>query len=301
MYKKLLVPLDGSKTAENVLPYARALAGVLKVPVELLEVVDISVITQRAAADEARYLGVLIAEGERSGRDYLKEIAATFSEIEAQCTVARGRPGEVIVECAAVDKNTLITMATHGRSGVNRWLMGSVAEKVLRGTSNPLFLVRAREEPTVSNSVAAMKSVIVPLDGSELAEAVLPAVTEIAKLLALAVVLFRAYELPASAYYGNEDYLPNYDALKKEVEAEARAYLDAKVAVLKKSGLDDVCAVSIEGSGADEIIRYAQQHPHSLVAMCTHGRSGVKRWVLGSVTEKVVRHSDDPVLVVHGA
>jgi nucleotide-binding universal stress UspA family protein len=207
----------------------------------------------------------------------------------------------VIIERASADKNTLIAMATHGRSGVNRWLMGSVAEKVLRGTSNPLFLVRAREGETLTNRAMAMHSVIVPLDGSALAETVLPAAIEVAKLLSLAVVLFRAYELPASAYYGNEDYLPNYDALKKEVEKEARTYLDAKVAALKAAGLPNVSAVLIEGLGADEIIDYAQKNAESLIAMCTHGRSGVKRWVLGSVTEKVVRHTDAPVLVVHGA
>lgn len=301
MYKKLLVPLDGSKTAEKALPFARALGSALKIPVELLEVVDISAMSLHVAADKARYLDVLIAEGENSAKAYLKEIAATFAGVEVSCTVERGRPGEVIIERAAAVNDTLVTMATHGRSGVNRWLMGSVAEKVLRGATTPLFLVRAGEEANGRAGAAALKSVIVALDGSELAERVLPVITEVARLLDLAVVLFRAYELPASAYYGSEDYLPNYDALKKEVEEEARRYLDEKVAALKGRGLEKVSAVLVEGAGADEIIRYAHEHPDTLVAMCTHGRSGVKRWVLGSVTEKVVRHSDDPVLVVHAA
>jgi len=73
------------------------------------------------------------------------------------------------------------------------------------------------------------------------------------------------------------------------------------VEALKAMGLAKVSSVVLEGSGADEIIHFAQTHPDSLVAMCTHGRSGVKRWVLGSVTEKVVRHSGDPVLVVRAA
>jgi len=301
MYKKLLVPLDGSKTAERVLPFARALGGALKIPVELLEVIDLSTMSLHVAADKARYLDVLIAESENSAKEYLKEIAATFPGIEVTYTVKRGGPGDVIIERAAANQDTLITMATHGRSGVSRWLMGSVAEKVLRGATTPLFLVRAGDEESVSSGAAALKSVIVALDGSELAEKVLPVVTEVAKLLNLSVVLFRAYELPASAYYGSEDYLPNYDALKKEVAEDARKYLDEKVAALKGRGLPNVSAVLVEGAGADEIIRYAHDHPDTLVAMCTHGRSGVKRWVLGSVTEKVVRHSDDPVLVVHAA
>lgn len=89
-------------------------------------------------------------------------------------------------------------MATHGRSGVERWLLGSVAEKVLRGAINPLLLIRATKEAK-SEGEASPGSVIVPLDGSELAEQVLPSVVELAKQLALEVVLFRAYTIPISA------------------------------------------------------------------------------------------------------
>ena len=86
-------------------------------------------------------------------------------------------------------------MATHGRSGLNRFLLGSVAEKVLRGTVNPLLLVRATGEAK-SDGEATLKSIIVPLDGSELAESVLPMVAGVAKKLDLEVVLFRAYHIP---------------------------------------------------------------------------------------------------------
>jgi nucleotide-binding universal stress UspA family protein len=112
--------------------------------------------------------------------------------------------------------------------------------------------------------------------------------------------LFRVFELPAKAYYGGEDYLPDYEALTNQVKAEAQAYLDARVAALKEKGLARVSSLLREGLAAEEIIRCAREHPDSLVAMCTHGRSGLKRWVLGSVTEKVVRHSGDPVLVMRG-
>jgi nucleotide-binding universal stress UspA family protein len=252
------------------------------------------------AADKARYLDALIIQGERSSGAYLNEIAARFANLTVNCTVDKGRPADVIIERAAGDKGTLITMATHGRTGIDRWLLGSVAEKVLRGTVNPLFLVRGNEEGA-TDGVRAMRSVIVPLDGSELAESVLPTVVAVAKVLDLEVVLCRVYELPASAYYGAEDYLPDYDALKKQVRDETSSYLDQQTEALKKAGLGKISSVVLEGSGADEIIHYAQTHPDSLVAMCTHGRSGVKRWVLGSVTEKVVRHSGDPVLVVRSA
>ena len=298
MFTKILIPLDGSKVAERVLPFAQMLAGALKLPVELLEVVDISVMTAHIAADKARYVDKMIAEGERFSREYLDKTAATFSGLEVSCTVQRGRAADVITERANTHPRTLIAMATHGRSGVNRWLLGSVAEKVLRGTKSPLFLVRAAFGDNVPTAVS-LKTIVVPLDGSELAEAVLPTVTEVAKALNLEVVLCRAYELAASAYYGSEAYLPNYEEMTQQVRAEAEAYLREKAEALKGAGLAKVSAVVVEGSGAEQIIRYAREHHEALVAMSTHGRSGVGRWVLGSVTEKVVRHSDDPVLVVH--
>jgi nucleotide-binding universal stress UspA family protein len=296
----MLIPLDGSKTAEKVLPLARILAGTLKLPIEFLQVVDISAATAHIAADKARYLDTIIAEAETSGRDYLTVLAANFAGMPVTCTVERGKAADVIIERASAEKGTLIAMATHGRSGINRWMMGSVAEKVLRGTSTPLFLVRANETE-MGDGAATIKSIVVPLDGSVLAESVLPTVVEVAKTLELEVVLCRAYELAASAYYGSEDYLPNYDEMLREIKDEAESYLAKQVESLKASGLAKVSSVVLEGSGAEEIIRYTHEHPDALVAMCTHGRSGVSRWVLGSVAERVVRHSDDPVLVVHAA
>jgi nucleotide-binding universal stress UspA family protein len=297
MFTKILIPLDGSKVAERVLPFAQILAGALKLPVELLEVVDISAMTAHIANDKARYLDKMITEGERYSREYLEKTAAKFSGSQVSCTVQRGHAADLITERASAESNTLIAMATHGRSGVNRWLLGSVAEKVLRGTKSPLFLVRAAFDN--APTAVSLKTIVVPLDGSELAEAVLPTVTEVAKALNLEVVLCRAYELAASAYYGSEAYLPNYEEMTQQVRAEAEDYLREKAEALKGAGLAKVSVVVVEGSGAEQIIRYAREHHDALVAMSTHGRSGIGRWVLGSVTEKVVRHSDDPVLVVH--
>ncbi len=140
-----------------------------------------------------------------------------------------------------------------------------------------------------------------PLDGSELAESVLPTVCEVAKKLDLEIVLCRAYELAATAYYGSEDYLPNYDEMLRDLREEVEGYLKKKAEALKASGLTKVTWVALAGSDAEEIVRYANKLPDALVAMCTHGRSGAARWALGSVTEKVVRHAEEPVLVVHAA
>src|SRR4029450_182755 len=300
MYTRMLIPLDGSKTAENVLPYGRILARTFQIPVELMEVLDIAGMASHVAAEKARRLDTVVTEGERSSEQYLKKIASSFSGVNVGCTVERGRPEDVIVEKAAADKTTLIAMATHGRSGMSRWLLGSIAEKVLRAATNPLLLVRASEE-ALTEGEAVLRSIIVPLDGSELAESVLPTAVKFARWLNVGMVLFRAYELPASAYYGRENYLPNYEELKNRVKEQAQDYLDKRIEAIKAEGAPRVSSVLIEGSGPNEIIDYARKTPNALITMCTHGRSGVKRWVLGRVTEKGGRHSGEPSLVMRGS
>ena len=297
MYSKILIPLDGSKTAEKVLPYARHLAGKFKIPVELLAVIDIAEIATHITAEKARFLDGMIEEGMRTSETYLRGVAATFGGAAVKCTVDKGRADEAIVEKGESDTAMLIAMATHGRSGLNRFLLGSVAEKVLRGAANPLLLVRATEEAK-SDGEADFKTVIVPLDGSELAESVLPMVAGAAKKLGLEVILFRAYHIPYNAYAGDDGYYAvNYDDLIAAVRDEALEYLDKKVAEVKKLGVEKVSLIAKEGFAGDEIIALGRKTPAGLIAMCSHGRSGVKRWVLGSVTENVVRHTINPVLV----
>jgi nucleotide-binding universal stress UspA family protein len=298
MYSKILIPLDGSKTAERVLPYARYLTGKFSVPVELLAVIDIAEMATHMAAERARFLDTMIEDSVRHSASYLRLIADTFPGINVTCTVEKARAEEAIIERAAADKGTLITMATHGRSGLNRFLLGSVAEKVLRGSANPLLLVRAADEGT-SAAEAAFKKVIVPLDGSPLAESVLPVVADVAKKLDLAVLLFRAYHIPYNAYAGEEGYYAgNYDDLIAGVRNEANEYLEKKVAEVQKLGVEKVTFEIKEGFAGDEIITMAHETPDGLIAMCSHGRSGVRRWVLGSVAETVVRHGRHPVLVL---
>ena len=298
MYTGMLIPLDGSKTAEKVLPYARYLAGRLKMPVELLAVIDIAELAAQVSPEKARFLDTVINDGERQSKEYLSRIAATFPGRRIKCTIEKGRAGDAIIGRGEADTGMLIAMGTHGRSGINRWLLGSVAEKVLRGTTNPLLLVRATDEAK-SEGEATLKSVLVPLDGSEIAAGVLPMVAGLANKLGLDVELFRAFNIPYSVYGTGDGYNAiNIEELIAEVGNEAREHLEKKSAELKKLGVAKVTCTTKEGFGPDEIISLGRKTPDNFIAMCSHGRSGVKRWVLGSVTETVVRHSEDPILIV---
>ncbi|HEU4637447.1 MAG TPA: universal stress protein [Candidatus Binatia bacterium] len=297
MYEAILVPLDGSKTAEKVLPYARYLAGKFKVPVELLAVVDVVEIASHMTSEKVHFLDTIIEDAVQHSTTYLRGVATTIAGTNVRCSVEKGRAEDTIIEKAATDKTMLITMATHGRSGLNRFLLGSIAEKVLRGTVNPLLLIRAGDEK--SQGEAMLKSIIVPLDGSELAEAVLPIVADMAKKLDLEIELFRTYHVPYNVYSGDEGlYAVNYEELLAGLRDEAAEYLEKKAADLKRLGVAKVQCITKEGLAADEIISLGRKTPDNLIAMSSHGRSGVRRWVLGSVTELVVRHSGDPVLVI---
>jgi nucleotide-binding universal stress UspA family protein len=299
MYSKIVVPLDGSPAAECALPLVRTLARRLTLPVTLFGVIDLREISRDVtAADGLLFLDGMVAQESRRMADYVNKMAESLGAVALTAPSDKGA-AETIVETAAADKNSLIVMATHGRSGLNRFLLGSTAEKVLRASDNPVLLVKATET-AVGAGEAALTSIVVPLDGSELAERVLPAVTELAQKLDLEVILMRAYAIPYGAYSAGEGFYDpvHLETLLTMVKQEAFEYLETKVAELQRQGLSKVSFVAKEGLSADEIIKLARETPANLVAMSSHGRSGVKRLVLGSVTETVVRHSGDPVLVL---
>ena len=300
MFSRMLIPLDGSKTAEKVLPYARRLATVSPVTVELLGVVEITDIAGDIASNEAPYAEALIREAVRNSTEYLESLAKTFRNGKVRCNVEQGLPEDIIIAAAAADEGTLIAMATHGRSGMSRWLLGSVTEKVLRGTVNPLLVVRAPGD-SKTDGEAVLSSVIVPLDGSEIAEAVLSPVAALAKALDLQVILVRVYSLPLATYGGDDYYVPDYLELKDQIKDAAEGYLNSRASSLRAQGVAEVSTVVTEGSAADAIISLARKTPNNLVALSPYGRSGLQRWVLDSVTEKVVRHCEDPVLILRGA
>ena len=292
IYKKLLVPLDGSPVSETILPYARSFAKSLKVPVELLHVIDPNVFkllestpTQR---DEAE------AETRKSSVAYLQGRAETFSSIpDCECLVMVGDPAKVIID-RATNSGAMIAMASHGRSGPQRWLLGSVAHKVASAASNPLLLVRATER-TQTEGDADLKSVFVPLDGSKLAETALPHAAELAKELLIELIVLRVYDLSEHRRYLPR---PRVNQIAEELKREAKDYVESIIRRLEAQGLEELSYQLLEGNPAVEILGIAQRTPNSLVAITTRGRTGSKRWLLGSVTEHVTGHARGPILII---
>ena len=298
MYSKILVPLDASRLSETALPFARFMADGLKIPVELLRVIDFKVTEASCAPEHGRYLDVVASEMKDEGLNYLRTIAKSFADASAvRCSTQIGEPAEVIVDRAEAQPDTLVIMSTHGRSGAQRWLLGSVADKVLHATASPLVLVRAKDSGKAIAGGAMLTTLLVPLDGPGLSELVLPHVTALARTLNLEVVVVRAPFVPVSAYAASE-YEASFQEVAKARLDECRKYLNEKVEQLQASGIGKVSYVLLNGDAASEIIDMARTTPNNLVAMSTHGNSGIGRWLLGSVTDRVVRYSGDPVLVI---
>ncbi len=143
MYKNILIPLDGSKTAESVLPYARACAGKLGANVELLAVADVIDLARTVSAADGLYLDQILEDETHRLSDYLAQVAKSFTGVTVQPRLETGNAADAIIDTAVADKGTLVMVATHGRSGVRRWVLGGVTETVVRHSGDPVLIVRA--------------------------------------------------------------------------------------------------------------------------------------------------------------
>jgi len=293
MYRTLLVPLDGSVYGERALPMATALARHLSAQLVLVRAASATVFPG-ADATEAQVQAV----GEAT--TYLEALASGMADrgLNVEVAVPFGdAAGEILVEIG-VHRADLVVISTHGRSGLGRWFYGSVAEQVLHRSPVPVLLVHPVGEATALAPELAHASFLVPLDGSAFAEAALPHAAALARAFGATILLLRAYELPTAAYpYGEVGSLPRS---AEELQQEATSYLDEVAMRLRRDGL--AVQTAVREGWPPKIIAY--QGPAlgpSLIVMATHGRTGIKRLLLGSVALEVVRRSLLPVMLIRPA
>ena len=311
MYDRILVPLDGSKTSESVLPYVRTLAARWQVPVELLHAIDPEALAGPLPAglmeppgsperedsylsDDAQAAHALAASGQ-----YLQSVADGFvgGSTGVTCTATPGKPADVIVAASETTPKTLVAMSTHGRTGIGRWVMGSITDKVLRALNVPLLLVRG-SEGWPSHVRAMIDRVLVPLDGSESSEAAMAPAVEMASSLEVPLVLVRVVTPVMLDYAPSGESVAAPEEVLFVIEQEAKEYLERTAARAVSAGASDASTTLLHGFAATQLLDLAEQFPHGILAMSTHGRSGVGRWVLGSVSDHVVRHTSQPVLLI---
>ena len=289
IYKKLLVPLDGSKLGEISFPFAKDLAARLNLPITFLYV---------AVPKEKQF-----AQMHRAYVEWTADTIKHQSENSGCPIAARGEvvvsasPSGGILDYARKNQIDLIFLVTR------RCLEpGSVSDTVLRTSNIPVLLVRADSSARVSKR--SNMTIIVPLDGSKLAESILPHVEAIAKSRGsgtIDVILVGVCEAPSI----NSDYPEGMavsweDHVEQEVaqcQVGSKQYLSDIERRLRQAGIK-VKQETLVGRVADEIVDLAARTPSSLIAMSTHGRSGVGRWVYGSVAEKVLNGASSPILLV---
>ncbi|MBN1135318.1 MAG: universal stress protein [Anaerolineae bacterium] len=300
MKTRILVPLDGSPLAEQALPCAVTLARGMGAELVLLRAVWILPDILEILDESTVELNAVVDELEAEANSYLGALADQLREagLSAYSVVRRGPAAEAILDYAEQMNIDQIVMATHGYSGIKRWTHGSVAERVLQTARTPLFLVRASEQDLDSDwrQPVRCRRILVPLDGSPAAEQILPTAVTVAKAMSGDLILFQVPIVHVSGWMTGEWYLP-IQGMLDTAEGDAHLYLSTIAGRLMEQGLHVVTATG-SGSVADCIVEYAEANRIDLIAMCTHGRTGLARWALGSVADRVLRASSAPILLV---
>ena len=281
MFREMLVPTDGSECAGVAVGYAADLAGRFDATVHVLSVVDNRRVEHGPHYDECREDAAETTEtaADRLARD----------GVAVERAVGTGVPYEAITEYAAAEAVDLVVMGTRGRTGVDEYLLGSVTEKVVRRSDAPVLTVRTRDDGSVTYPY---DDVLVPTDGSEGAAAAVDPGVSIAgaydaTLHSLSVVDTRS--LGVDVRSGTV-----VDALEERAR-EAVAAVETRATDASVSDTE----TAVERGLPSECIRtYVVENDVGLVVMGTHGRSGISRYLLGSVAEKVARTSPVPVMTV---
>jgi nucleotide-binding universal stress UspA family protein len=302
METRILVPLDGSRLAEQALSCALTLGRGLPAELVLFRAVSIPSDVQEALDKADLKATPLMERLETDANEYLDAMSHLLAKTDLSLShaVRQGLAADAIVDYVEQMDIQLIVMASHGYTGIKRWTHGSVAERVLQSASVPVLLVRAQEG--VSKGLPAAcpcRRILVPLDGSEVAEQVLPVVTPIARALGCEMTLFQVPIAYASGSLMGEWYLPLQGSFEI-ADQDAQAYLDRLADDLRDQGIEASTATWV-GAVAESIIDYARVNDVDLIAMCTHGRTGLARWALGSVADRVLRAGDKPILLVRAS
>ena len=304
-FKKIIVPLDGTDNSEIALGFATGLATSLGAELVLLAVVDPHgvPIGEGAGPNVDRVEKREVEDQVDAAKHYLKarvsDTAARSQTLKVSQEVAIGKPAETIIEQAEKTGADMIAMATHRDRLIARGVLGSVTDTVLRTSPVPVLAVHPDGARAFEGNAGAPNVIIVPLDGSKLAEAAVPVALEIAELCSSELTFVRAVHLPAYAVSGPGAEFYDADFGVSGERKHAEEYLEKFVKQARDKGLKARAHAAL-GNSAARIIEECRRAEGALVIISSHGRGGFRRMVLGSVADKVVRASHHPTLVLRG-
>jgi len=300
MFERILVPLDGSPRAELILPQIARILRREDSEIILLRVVDIPEAVGRVS------MAILRQKELEEAQQYLHDLILRFGEKadKIHARVAEGWAAETILETARTEGATLVAMSTHGRTGLVRWAMGSVAEKVARASDVPLLLVRSFRrnskgdlEPLVPQELP-FRRILVPVDGSPTSMSVIGSAEKFAHLYESDILVLHVLPPvmpPGALLPGMEASFPI--TRPEPLPSDQDAITHQAAERFRHSGLK-VGRLTVEGEAATEILDLSLNRGVDLIALGTHGRSGLRRWALGSVAERVLRSTEVPLLLV---
>ncbi len=306
MLRSILVPLDGSPFGEQALPLALSIARRAGAVLQLVHVHRPVVEAYTEDLSLKHSLDLSIKKNESA---YLDLLADRLEAVDAVPVTQVLLQGDVAASLRTMANGTgvdLIVMTTHGRGGLDRLWLGSVADELVREVPAPLLLVRPKKGEADFEADPVLKHILLPLDGSALAEQMLKPAVALGSVMDADYTLLRAIQLPALMGYHWEGHgvgepaqsvLGEMDRQGNRLRQEARDYLDRVAGDLRARSLSVQTRVVVERQPAAAILDESAGSAFDLIALETHGRRGLSRLVLGSVADKVIRGAALPVLV----
>lgn len=290
MFDRILVPLDGSPESEKIRHWVVGIAAELQAAVDLLGIIDPSKL-KKSDADSPEEVERTVAQA------YLRTQADWFQErgVTVATHVATGDPAETIIDQSRELDSRLIAMVTQRKSAIMRGVLGSVSDRVLHSTGVPIMLARPGDVVGFEDGAGLPRIVIVPLDGSDFSEGAIPFAEALASH-AEGELLFVSGTAPNSSY---ASYALADPAMSIEDEGKTRTgtYLERVTARSVERGLK-ATHLQVRETAAEAIIKEVSKSSDRMIVMTSHGASGIKRWLLGSVADKVIRSSEHPVIVI---
>ena len=315
MFTKVLVPLDGTEISEGIIPFITQLARGLKMGVVLATAVQLDARLVTYLDRMADNLAEPVTGRERGNRpaasEQLKESLAreikgrlekladkiALEGIPVEAAVDFGSVSDTLIQMAQDSECDLIAMSTRGRGGVASGLLGSVTYNILQESPMPVLAITPERARRHWDADYSINRIIVPLDGSEFAETALPHAVSLSQNMDMGITLVHVLSSDNLMYTNRYGARESLRRAMEDIRENAQGYLSGVVSRLSDEGLD-VSAEIVHGRPASTISEIARATDHDMIALTTHGRSGISRLLLGSVAEAILRESGDPVLIV---
>lgn len=299
-YRSILVPLDGSRLSEQALPLAVAIAERARAKLRLVLVHRRP--TVPLSATQRRLYGSLGLAARKPEMAYLKALTDQIKSQSASLAVLfrtlEGAVASALRHYIRDSRSDLVVMTSRGQAGLRRLWFGSVADAMIRGSTVPVLLVRPEQDPSRQAPLQNLGKILVPLDGSALAERILGPAKQLASLAGAELMLVEVIQ-PLAAVLESQSVPPSrFDAeLTTLKRKEATDYLSRLAEECLKAGVKATYSAPLGTHAADTLLRLAESPKVGLIAIATHGRTGVRRLAIGSVADKVVRAAPRPTLV----